>query len=88
MAAKRDLVLIQRQILDAHEAAAADRARDARLARDDVRVLLGQHGLFTASFAMRCDVTASFFEFDRMRNTLRAGGFHRMRLTGGRTLDG
>ena len=88
MDAKRDLVSIHRQILDAREAAELERARDVHAAREDVRALLGQHGLFNASFAVRCDPAGPFLEFRRMNSTMRAGGYHRVRLTGGRNLDG
>jgi hypothetical protein len=86
--AKRDLIAIQRQILDAQEALAWERACDVHAARESVRLLLGQHGLFTASFAMRCNAAGEYLEFDRMAGALRAGGFHRVRLTGGRSIDG
>jgi hypothetical protein len=82
---RRDLVEIHQQLLAAKEAVDIERARDVATARANVRLLLGEHGLFTASFAVRRDPGAqSFVEFHRMVSHMRAGGFHRVRLTGGR----
>jgi hypothetical protein len=81
---KRDLIAVNRQILDALEHAELERAKDVVQARADVRVQLGQHGLFTASFATGQDPAASFLEFRAIASHMRAGGYHRVRLTGGR----
>ncbi len=80
----RDLVQIQRQIVDAREAVVAEWAQDVRAARENVRLLLGQHGLFTACFAVRRDPGCqSYYEFQRMADRMRWGGYHRMRKTMG-----
>lgn len=84
-----DVLAIHRQILDAHEALEAERAADVKVARENARLLLGQHGLFTASFAMRRDPGyQTYREFHTMVSHMRAGGFHRVRENGGRGIDG
>jgi len=76
----RDLVEIRRQIIEAHEAVIAERAKDVRTARDNARLLLGSHGLFTASFAVSRDPGCqSYYEFLRMADRMRWGGYHNTR---------
>lgn len=85
---KRDLVTIRRQIVDAHEAVIAEQARDIRDARENARFLLAAHRLFTASFAVSRDPNCqSYYEFMRMADRMRWGGYHRMRKTIGVELD-
>jgi hypothetical protein len=77
---KRDLVAIHAQIIGAHEAAQEDRAGEVTRAREKVRLLLGQHGLFFASFAVSRDPAGRFLEFRAIASRMRAGGFHHLRL--------
>lgn len=85
---RRDLVAIEHQILDAVEAVEIERAKAIRAAREEVQTLLDHHQLYIASLATgRCPAT-SYLEFHRMACCIRSGGYHRVRLTGGRNLDG
>lgn len=84
----RDLLQVRAQIVDAKEAVIAERARDVRGARENVRLLLGSHGLYTASFAVSRDPQCqSFLEFQRMADRMRWGGFHVVRKTIGLEVD-
>jgi hypothetical protein len=54
--------------------------------RTETALMLKERGLRKAAAAT---VTASSFgEFFKMTGTMRAGGYHRVRLTGGRSIDG
>lgn len=85
-----ELVKIQRAILDAKDEVDAARAAEIRTARENVRLTLLSQGLVMASVAVRIcgEAGVSFHDFKSMNEAMRAGGFHRVRLTGGRNLDG
>lgn len=56
--------------------------------REETKVVLGSHGRWNASHALTAAGNRPFFEFMQMRARMLAGGFHRVRLNGGKTLDG
>ncbi len=55
--------------------------------RQTTAVMLGSHGRWQASHALTAAGNRPFWEFIEMRNRMLAGGFHRVRLTGGRSID-
>lgn len=74
------LVKMHRAIADAKDAVDAERVEDFCAARENVRLVLGSHGLFTASFAMKRDVNSqSYVEFQKMVNRMKSGGYHATR---------
>lgn len=84
-----ELVKIHRAIADAKEAVDAERAMEVRVARENVRLLCGSHGLFMASMAVRSTpLAATDAEFEKMTQRMRAGGYHRAREAAGGMLDG
>jgi hypothetical protein len=86
---KRDLITIRRQILEAQDAARIERERQVLFDRERVRIQLGSHGLFMASFATSRDPGAfAYSEFKTMADTMESGGFHNVRKGKGRNLDG
>ena len=75
-----ELIRIRNHIEDAKEGVSGEQFQDLRAARESVRVTLGSHGLFTASFAMSRDVYGqSYVEFQKMVNRIKAGGYHATR---------
>lgn len=54
--------------------------------RDDATLLLAKRRLYCASLATHR--SESYHDFMAMRGAMLAGGFHRVRLTGGRSIDG
>jgi hypothetical protein len=82
--------MIARGIADAKDAVDAERASEIRAARENVRLKLLSHGLVMASQAVRINGEAgvSFSDYKLMNDRIRSGGYHRVRLTGGRNLDG
>jgi hypothetical protein len=79
-----------RAIADAKEAVDEEHAAEVRAARESVRLKLLSHDLIMASVAVRAGGEAgdSFNDFKLINERMRAGGFHRVRLTGGRNIDG
>lgn len=84
------LRMIAKGIAEAKDALEAERASEIRAARENVRLTLLSQGLVMASVAVRISGEAgvSFTDFKIFSERMRAGGFHRVRLTGGRNLDG
>lgn len=84
------LALIARGIAEAKDAVDAERAAEIRAARETVRLTLLSNGLINASVAVRTagDAGVSFNDFKLINDRMRAGGYHRVRLTGGRGIDG
>lgn len=75
-----ELIKIRNGIDDAKESVTAEWLQDLRAARENVRLTLGSHGLFNASFAMTRDVYgASYIEFQKMVNRMKSGGYHETR---------
>jgi hypothetical protein len=87
-----ELVKIHRAILQAKEAADAERAEEIRAARENVRLTLDprqsrpDHGERRRAHRRRS--RRSFSDFKLINERMRAGGYHRVRLTGGRGIDG
>jgi hypothetical protein len=82
------LVNIQRAIADAHEAAHIERCESIVAARESARSMLLLHNLPRAGAAMRIGAASTWSDFKLIADRMRAGGYHRVRLTGGRGLDG
>jgi hypothetical protein len=85
---KRDLVTIRKQIIAAQEEAQIDREREVAYAREIARAELLVHKLAIASKATKDGAASAYADFITMAYKMRAGGFHRVRLSGGRGLDG
>jgi hypothetical protein len=78
-----------RVLRDVAEALSEADLHDITAARRNVHLLLVSHNLITAAFAVKRDPGCqSFLEYHAMVSHMRAGGFHRVRRTGGRGLDG
>lgn len=54
--------------------------------RTETALLLRKHRLYQAASALVA--SANFGEYMQVRSAMLAGGFHRVRLTGGRSIDG
>ena len=77
-------------VAEAKDAVDDERAAEIRAARENVRLTLLSNNLIMASVAVRVsgEYGMSFIDFKLINDKMRAGGYHRVRLTGGRNLDG
>jgi len=84
-----ELLKIRHAILGKSEMLDIERAEMVRQERDRTRVMLGAHGLATASFATGRDPKCqNYLEFQRMADRMRAGGYHaHRRRTGHDAVD-
>jgi hypothetical protein len=71
---------MRRQITDAKAAVEDERGEDVLTARRNAKLVLMSHELHTASFAVTRDPNAqSWVEFEKMKNRMKRGGYHRVR---------
>jgi hypothetical protein len=57
-------------------------------ARRDAADDLAAHSRLAAGIALERSAVSAFTDFMAMRGAMLAGGLHRVRLTGGRSIDG
>ena len=83
-----ELMKIARAIAEANDAVHLERCEAIVAARESARAMLLLHNLVHASIAMRTGAAATWSDYKAIADRMRSGGYHRVRLTGGRGLDG